>query len=70
MNSRALAVATVQNAVMLETVWIERLVHAMGKRQLSGVDLVLDEWHVAADRAALRRFWRRPLPVSQWKSLT
>jgi hypothetical protein len=70
MNSRALAVATVQNAGMLEAVWIERLVRAMGKRQFSGVDLVLDEWHVDADRAALRRFWRRPLPVSQWKSLT
>jgi hypothetical protein len=68
MNSRALAVATVQNASMLETKWIERLLRAMSSRKIDRVDLVLDEWHIEADRAAMRRFWRQPLPVSQWKS--
>jgi hypothetical protein len=68
-NSRALAVATVQNAGMLETVWIERLLRAMSSRQIDRLDLVLDEWHLDVDRAALRRFWRRPLALSQWKSV-
>ena len=69
MNSRALAVVTVQNAAMLETKWIERLLRAMSSRQIDRLDLVLDGWHLDVDRAALRRFWRRALPISRWKSL-
>ena len=68
-DTRALAVVPVHNEGMLEAEWVDRLMRALGNRQLSGFDLILDQWHVEADRAALRRFWRRPKPVANWQTL-
>ena len=67
-QSRALAVVPVHNAIMLEKEWIGHLLKALGSRRLGGFDVILDQWHLEADRAALRRFWRRPIPLAQWKA--
>ncbi|MFL6547590.1 MAG: hypothetical protein ACJ8OJ_02790 [Povalibacter sp.] len=67
-ETRAVAVVSVQNAAMLESEWIDPLMNALSDRQIDALDLVIDEWHLNVDRGGLRRFWRRPLPIEQWRS--
>lgn len=63
----ALAVAPVADSQQLQSEWVDPLIRALGSHQIDGLELILDQWRLQADRAALRRFWRRPLSVSGWE---
>ncbi len=63
---RVVAVVPAAELRSLESQWIAPLVQALAARRIDRLDLVLDEWHLDSDRAALRRFWRRPLSPAQW----
>ena len=65
-SSRVVAVVTAAGLDALETQWIEPLTSALSARKLSRLDLILDGWRLQVDRAALRRFWRKSLPPSEW----
>jgi hypothetical protein len=64
--TRVIAVVAAEDQAALEENWVAPLARALAAGQLSRLDLVLDDWHVDVSRAALRKFWRRPLPPSQW----
>lgn len=66
-QDRALVVATGQELSVLESQWIEPLVTALGSGAIGRLDLILGEWHVEATRGGLRKFWRKPLPPTQWR---
>lgn len=63
---RAIAVVNVADVDSLEERWVAPLRRALATGALHRLDLVLDELHCDVTRSALRRFWRRPLPLSQW----
>jgi len=65
-TARAVAVIAVEDQAMLEQGWVAPLTGALAAGRLSRFDLVLDDWHVGVDRSALRKFWRKALPPSQW----
>lgn len=65
-EKRAIAVASVDDVAELEERWIAPLVQALAARRIDRLDLILDGWRLEVDRSALRRFWRRALPASQW----
>lgn len=62
----SVVVAAVSDIDRLEAAWLVPLSQALRTGSIAQVDLILDDWHVQADRAALRRFWRRPLAPAQW----
>ena len=64
------AVIATESPAVLASEWIEPLVAALRAGRIRRVDLVLDEWHISATRGMLRRFWRKPLPVSAWPTST
>lgn len=66
-QDRALIVATGQELSVLESRWIEPLVTALRSGTIGRLDLVLGEWHIEATRSALRKFWRKPWPPTQWE---
>lgn len=63
---RAVAVVKVADIDSLEERWVAPLTRALATGALHRLDLVLDELHCDVSRSALRRFWRRALPLSQW----
>ncbi len=65
-----LAVAPVVEVEELQREWIDPLIHALASREIDGLELVLDQWRLQADRSALRRFWRKPLAPSGWDQRT
>lgn len=65
-SSRALAVIAADDLESLETQWLGPLTAALSSRKLARLDFVLDGWHLQLDRAALRRFWRKARPPSEW----
>jgi len=65
-TTRAIAVVAVEDQAMLEESWVAPLARALAGGQLSRLDLVLDDWHLDVSRSALRKFWRKSLPPSQW----
>ena len=65
-SQRALAVIPADNLESLEAQWIGPLTVVLYARKLARLDFVLDSWHLQLDRAALRRFWRKALPPSEW----
>lgn len=65
-SSRALAVIAADDLEPLETQWIGPLTGALSSRKLARLDFVFDGWHLQLDRTALRRFWRKALPPSEW----
>lgn len=65
-SSRALAVIALDDLDSLDTHWIAPLTAALSARKLARLDFILDSWHLQLDRAALRRFWRKALPPSEW----
>lgn len=65
-SNRAVAVVPVDDLESLETQWIGPLTDALSSRKLARLDFILDGWHLRLDRAALRRFWRKALPPSEW----
>jgi hypothetical protein len=66
LQERAIVVVPTTSLDTLQSNWIEPLVRGLTTGRIDRLDLVLDEWHVSASRWALRRFWRRPLPLAQW----
>lgn len=65
-STRALAVIPADDLESLETQWLGPLTAALSRRKLARLDFVLDSWHLHLDRAALRRFWRKARPLSEW----
>jgi len=65
-TDRVIAVVAVADQAALEERWVAPLARALAAGQLSRLDVVLDDWHLDASRSALRKFWRKPLPPSQW----
>jgi hypothetical protein len=65
-SSRALAVIPAHDVESLQTQWIGPLTAALSSRKLARLDFILDGWHLQLDRAALRRFWRKARPPSEW----
>jgi hypothetical protein len=63
---QTLVVVDSPDLAALERDWIAPLVGALRTKRVSRLDLILDEWHVRTSRAMLRRFWRKPLPLSRW----
>lgn len=65
-TTRVIAVVVAEDQDALEETWVAPLARMLAAGQLARLDLVLDDWHVDVSRAALRKFWRRSLPPSQW----
>jgi hypothetical protein len=65
-SRRALAVIPADDVEALQTQWIGPLTAALSSRKLARLDFILDDWHLQLDRAALRRFWRKARPPSEW----
>jgi len=63
---RAVAVVNVSDVDSLEEQWVTPLARALAAGDIHRLDLVLDDLHCDVSRSALRRFWRRALPLSQW----
>ena len=63
---RALAVIPCADLRALDAQWIAPLNAALASRRIARLELILDSWLLHLDRAALRRFWRKALPPSQW----
>ncbi|HWK73452.1 MAG TPA: hypothetical protein VNQ81_04215 [Povalibacter sp.] len=63
---RAVVVVKVADVDSLEEQWVAPLTRALTTGALRRLDLVLDDLHCDVSRSALRRFWRRALPLSQW----
>ncbi|MBM0105106.1 hypothetical protein JM946_10110 [Steroidobacter sp. S1-65] len=49
-----------------ETRWLAPLNRALLGGAIARLTLILDEWHVTADRAAMFKLWRRELPPAKW----
>lgn len=65
-SMRALAVVPCDDLHALDAQWIAPLNAALASRRIARLELILDSWLLQLDRAALRRFWRKALPPSQW----
>ncbi len=63
---RAVAVVKDVDIDSLEKLWLAPLARALLTGDLQRLDLVLDGLHCDVSRSASWRFWRRPLPLSQW----
>lgn len=63
---RAVAVVDLADVDSLEEQWLRPLARALAAGDIHRLDLVLDDLHCDVSRSALRRFWRRALPLSQW----
>jgi hypothetical protein len=65
-SRRALAVIPSDDLESLQAQWMGPLTAALSSRKLARLDFILDGWHLQLDRAALRRFWRKARPPSEW----
>ena len=68
LQESALVVVPATSLENLQNDWIEPLVRGLAEGRVDRLDLVLDEWHVVVPRWALRKFWRRVLPIAQWSA--
>ncbi|HEY0943043.1 MAG TPA: hypothetical protein VGE08_23360 [Steroidobacter sp.] len=50
----------------LETNWLEPLSRALLRGAISNLTVLFDGWRIDTDRAAMFKFWRRPLPPANW----
>jgi hypothetical protein len=62
-----IVVASVDGVQALESQWTGPLAQMLSAGKIGRLDVMLDEWHLQADRGALRRFWRRPLSPVLWE---
>lgn len=67
-GERAIAIVPTDSFDHLESEWIDPLLQGLGRGRLARLDLILDEWHLDVPKAALRKFWRRPRPFSEWSA--
>jgi len=71
-SSRVIAVADSDAPAevdVLERCWLVPLTRALAAGELERLDLVFDGWHCDIPRGALRRFWRKALPLAQWPGM-
>ncbi|MBI3560491.1 MAG: hypothetical protein HY080_02050 [Gammaproteobacteria bacterium] len=54
---------------LLEQTWFKPLIDALRARQLSQVELITQGWRFILTPSLLRRWWRRPRPLSHWITL-
>ena len=65
-SASAVAMPPVTSLDELETRWLVPLLEALRSRRIAALELVLDQWRLMIDRAALLKFWRGARPVAQW----
>ena len=61
-----LAVIDAPDVDTLETNWLAPLSRALLSGAITRLTVILDEWQVTTDRAAMFKLWRRELPPAKW----
>ena len=65
-QSPTIAVPESTDLAQVEREWIAPAVAALRRGRIAALDVWMGEWHLHATRGMLRRFWRKPLPLSGW----
>lgn len=68
MQRESVAVIDASDSDVLETQWLAPLTRALRGGAIAKLTLMLDEWQVTADRAAMFKLWRRERPPMEWSS--
>lgn len=68
MQRESVAVIDASDPDVLETQWLAPLTRALRGGAIAKLTLMLDEWQVTADRAAMFKLWRRERPPMEWSS--
>lgn len=68
LQGASVAVIEVPDLDALESQWLAPLSRALRGGAIAKLTLMLDEWQVTADRAAMFKLWRRERPPMEWST--
>jgi hypothetical protein len=68
LQGASVAVIDVPDLDALESQWLAPLSRALRGGAIAKLTLMLDEWQVTADRAAMFKLWRRERPPMEWST--
>jgi hypothetical protein len=68
LQGASVAVIEVPDLHALEAQWLAPMTRALRGGAIAKLTLMLDEWQVTADRAAMFKLWRRERPPMEWST--